>query len=102
MMDEPLGSEATEQALHYALFQVQVDNFVIHRARIFEDNGTNWRGATPFPHSLLALTGSAQGVHGLGPRGVGPVPLIHSREGKPGRTRQGTVALGWREGLGAH
>ena len=53
-------------------------------------------------HTLLTLTGSAQGVHGLGPRGVGPVPLIHGREGKPGRTRRGAIALSWREGLGAH
>ena len=102
MVDEPLGSEATEQALHYALFQVQVDNLVIHRARVFEDDGTNRGGATPFPDPLLALTGSAQGVHGLGPCGVGPVPLIHGREGKPGRTRRGAIALSWREGLGAH
>ena len=100
-MDKPLRREAAEQPLHDALFEVQVDDVVVQRAGVLEDDRPERRGAPPFPHGLVPPPGRAQGVQGVGPGGIGPVPLVEGREDEPLRPRSGPVAGGRCERCGA-
>ncbi len=72
VMHEALGDEAAEQPLHDAMFQVQMDDVVVERAGIFEDDGTNRRFATPLPELLIAFARRPQRVHRIDPRRIGP------------------------------
>src|SRR5215831_11335479 len=102
MVDEALGGEAAEQALHNPLFQMQVDDLVVQRVRIFKDHRANRRGPAPFPDPLLALTWGPQGVHRLRPRRISPMPLVHGRKGKPWWAGVCTSLWNGRERLGPH
>ena len=100
-MHKPLGGEASQQALHHALFEVQVHHVVIQRARVGKDDRAQRRGAPPFPHGLVTPPGRAQGVQGLDPGGIRPVPLVEGREDEPLAAQGGPVAGGRCEGCGA-
>ncbi len=85
VMDEALGGEAAEQALHDAMLQVKMDDLVVHLARVFEDHGSDRRRAPPFPGLLVARTGDAEGVHRVGPGGVGTFAAVERGEERSGR-----------------
>ena len=62
---------------------------VVHRARVCKDDRTQGRGAPPFPHGLVTSPGRAQGVQGLDPGGIRPVPLVEGREDEPLAAQEG-------------
>ena len=80
MVDEPLGGEPAEQPLDDAVLQVEVDDVLVHRAGVLEDDRPDRRLPAPFPGLLVALAGSAERVHRLGPGRVGPLALVEGRE----------------------
>ena len=49
MQNETLSREPAKQALHDAMFQMQVNDFVVKQARIVEHDRTNRGGAPPLP-----------------------------------------------------
>ena len=80
VVDEALGGEAAEQPLDDAVLQVQVDDVVVQRAGVLEDDGADRRVAAPFPELLVALAGRAERVHRVGPGRIGALALVEGGE----------------------
>src|SRR5258708_37000686 len=79
-MHKALRGESPEQSLHNAVLQMQVNDFVSHRAGIFKYHGANRRNTTPFPWLLIAGTRNTEGVHRIGPGGIGSLSLVERRK----------------------
>ena len=76
VVDEALGGEAAEQALDDALLQMQVDDVLVHRARVLEDDRPDRRrrGATPRASGrACAAPGACPACR---PRSGRPLPLV--------------------------
>ena len=71
MVDKTLGREAAKEPLDYTLLQVQVDHVLIHCARVFEYDRAHGRCAAPLPESLVPFPRRPEGVHRVGPGGIG-------------------------------
>ena len=67
VVDETLRREAAEESLHDAVFQMQMDDLVVHRAGVLKNDWADRRGASPLPEPLIAFAGRAQGIHRIGP-----------------------------------
>ncbi len=85
-MDEALGREPGQQALHDPLLQVHLDDVFRDHTRIFENDRPNGRSSSPFPELLLAWFGWPQRVHRVGPSRVSPFLLLDGGEAVPRKT----------------
>ena len=80
MMDKALRTEACEQTLRHALFQVQMDGVFGEHARVLEDDRPDRRLAAPVGELLVLLPGRAESVEGSGPARIGPGRSVERRE----------------------
>ena len=70
-MDEALGGESCQRAPHDPMLQVQVYHVLVHGAGIVKRTG-RIGDSPPIPRFLVALSRSAERVHGCGPGRVRP------------------------------
>ena len=100
VMHKPLGDEPAEEPLDDPMLQVEVDHAVVHRALILEHDRPDWRRTAPFPPFLVPGPRRPQGVHGVGPGGIGPFALIEGGEYAP--RRPAVMSIDRLERLGSH
>ena len=80
VVDEALGDEAAEQPLHDPVLQVEVDDVVVERAGVLEDDRADRRVAPPFPGLLVPLAAAPAACPSCRPRS-GPAACRWSSAG---------------------
>ena len=76
VVEKTLGQEASEQAMHHPVFQVEVNYFAVECPRVTEHHWADGSFLTPLPALLPLLDGDAQRVKGVRPGGVGTHALV--------------------------
>src|SRR5208337_4056557 len=76
VVNEPLSGESAKQTPDNAVFQMEVNDVLVHGPGVVEDYRPDRRLPSPLPGLLVAIAGRPERVHRLGPGRVGSLALI--------------------------